>query len=91
MFAVYACRVHREDIDAPVGQRKVRGPLEAALAGGERLYGQCMAGFGLAFEARLTTLPVISGGRALTPVAPARSVGIQHKSSTIGMSRGSDR
>jgi hypothetical protein len=42
----------------------VRGPLEAALAGGERLYGQCMAGFGLAFEARLTTLPVISGGRA---------------------------
>jgi hypothetical protein len=31
-----------------VGQRKVRGPLEAALAGGERLYGQSMALFDLA-------------------------------------------
>ncbi|MEU4800534.1 Helicase associated domain protein [Streptomyces sp. NPDC023327] len=48
VFATYACLVDREDIDAPKGQRKVRGPLEAALAGGERLYGQQMAGFDLA-------------------------------------------
>ncbi|MFF4830101.1 Helicase associated domain protein [Streptomyces sp. NPDC001312] len=48
VFATYASLVDREDIDAPMGQRKVRGPLEAALAGGERLYGQRMAGFDLA-------------------------------------------
>lgn len=48
VFATYASLVDREDIDAPEGQRKVRGPLEAALAGGERLYGQQMRGFGLA-------------------------------------------
>lgn len=48
VFATYASLVDREDIDAPVGQRKVRGPLEAALAGGERLYGQQMDGFDLA-------------------------------------------
>ncbi|MEN8656363.1 Helicase associated domain protein [Streptomyces sp. 21So2-11] len=48
VFATYASLVDREDIDAPVGQRKVRGPLETALAGGERLYGQRMAGFDLA-------------------------------------------
>ncbi|MFD8174863.1 Helicase associated domain protein [Streptomyces sp. NPDC059709] len=48
VFATYASLVDREDIDAPVGQRKVRGPLEAALAGGERLYGQRMDGFDLA-------------------------------------------
>ncbi|WP_445270418.1 Helicase associated domain protein [Streptomyces sp. DSM 41634] len=48
VFATYASLVDREDIDAPEGQRKVRGPLEAALAGGERLYGQQMAGFDLA-------------------------------------------
>ncbi|WP_333740742.1 DEAD/DEAH box helicase [Streptomyces sp. IBSBF 2806] len=48
VFATYASLVDREDIDAPEGQRKVRGPLEAALAGGERLYGQRMAGFHLA-------------------------------------------
>ncbi|MFD8210639.1 Helicase associated domain protein [Streptomyces sp. NPDC059695] len=48
VFATYASLVNREDIDAPEGQRKVRGPLEAALAGGERLYGQQMAGFDLA-------------------------------------------
>ncbi|MEU9632631.1 Helicase associated domain protein [Streptomyces luteogriseus] len=47
VFATYASLVDREDIDAPEGQRKVRGPLEAALAGGERLYGQQMAGFDL--------------------------------------------
>ncbi|MFI8794218.1 Helicase associated domain protein [Streptomyces sp. NPDC055105] len=48
VFATYASLVDREDIDAPLGQRKVRGPLEAALAGGERLYGQTMAPFDLA-------------------------------------------
>ncbi|WP_327340822.1 Helicase associated domain protein (plasmid) [Streptomyces sp. NBC_01324] len=48
VFATYASLVDREDVDAPVGQRKVRGPLETALAGGERLYGQRMDGFSLA-------------------------------------------
>ncbi|MCP8706254.1 DEAD/DEAH box helicase [Streptomyces sp. AC04842] len=48
VFATYASLVDREDVDAPDGQRKVRGPLEAALAGGERLYGQRMDGFDLA-------------------------------------------
>ncbi|WP_221361488.1 DEAD/DEAH box helicase [Streptomyces beigongshangae] len=48
VFATYASLVDREDIDAPEGQRNVRGPLEAALAGGERLYGQQMAAFDLA-------------------------------------------
>ncbi|MFD3780292.1 Helicase associated domain protein [Streptomyces sp. NPDC058612] len=48
VFATYASLVDREDIDAPVDQRKTRGPLEAALAGGERLYGQRMAPFDLA-------------------------------------------
>ncbi|MGW5482947.1 Helicase associated domain protein [Streptomyces sp. NPDC004008] len=48
VFATYASLVDREDIDAPEGQGTVRGPLEAALAGGERLYGQQMAGFDLA-------------------------------------------
>ncbi|MFJ8795582.1 Helicase associated domain protein [Streptomyces sp. NPDC102462] len=48
VFATYASLVDREDIDAPEGQRKIRGPLEAALVGGERLYGQRMASFDLA-------------------------------------------
>lgn len=48
VLATYASLVDREDVDAPEGQRKVRGPLETALAGGERLYGQQMAGFDLA-------------------------------------------
>ncbi|CAL9329256.1 hypothetical protein SUDANB146_06467 [Streptomyces sp. enrichment culture] len=48
VFATYASLVDREDSDAPEGPRKVRGPLEAALAGGERLYGQRMASFDLA-------------------------------------------
>ncbi|MEU8502071.1 Helicase associated domain protein [Streptomyces lavendulae] len=48
VFATYASLVDREDIDAPEGQQKVRGPLEAALTGGERLYGQHMDGFDLA-------------------------------------------
>ncbi|MEU3557792.1 DEAD/DEAH box helicase [Streptomyces fragilis] len=47
VFATYASLVDREGVDAPE-QRKVRGPLEAALAGGERLYGQRMDGFDLA-------------------------------------------
>ncbi|MFD3424256.1 DEAD/DEAH box helicase [Streptomyces decoyicus] len=48
VFATYASLVDREDPADPTGQRKVRGPLEAALAGGEGLYGQSMAGFDLA-------------------------------------------
>ncbi|MHC5264460.1 helicase associated domain-containing protein [Streptomyces sp. UC4497] len=48
VFATYASLVDREDFDDPAGQRKVRGPLEAALAGGEQLYGQRMDGFSLA-------------------------------------------
>ncbi|MFF7987046.1 Helicase associated domain protein [Streptomyces sp. NPDC007901] len=48
VFATYASLVDREDFDDPMGQGKVRGPLEAALAGGERLYGQRMDGFSLA-------------------------------------------
>ncbi|MEW2181545.1 Helicase associated domain protein [Streptomyces sp. NPDC005406] len=48
VFATYASLVDREDPEGPTGQRTVRGPLEAALAGGERLYGQQMAPFDLA-------------------------------------------
>jgi superfamily II DNA or RNA helicase len=48
VFATYASLVDREDPEDATGQRKVRGPLEAALAGGERLYGQRMDGFDLA-------------------------------------------
>ncbi|MGA5199067.1 Helicase associated domain protein [Streptomyces exfoliatus] len=48
VFATYASLVDREDPEDPTGQQKVRGPLEAALAGGERLYGQQMAPFDLA-------------------------------------------
>ncbi|WP_405407132.1 Helicase associated domain protein [Streptomyces decoyicus] len=48
VFATYASLVDREDPTDITGQRKVRGPLQAALAGGERLYGQRMAGFDLA-------------------------------------------
>ncbi|MFD5124160.1 Helicase associated domain protein [Streptomyces sp. NPDC058385] len=57
VFATYASLVDREDSEGPLGQRKVRGPLEAALAGGERLYGQTMAPFNLAVvdEAHTTT------------------------------------
>ncbi|CAL9677077.1 hypothetical protein SUDANB178_07863 (plasmid) [Streptomyces sp. enrichment culture] len=79
VFATYASLVDREDIDAPVGQRKVRGPLEAALAGGERLYGQRMDGFDLAIvdEAHGTAgdrgtsthpwaaIPLVAGGERL--------------------------
>ncbi|MFL9659559.1 Helicase associated domain protein [Streptomyces sp. PB17] len=57
VFATYASLVDREDPEDPTGQRTVRGPLEAALAGGERLYGQRMAPFDLAIvdEAHSTT------------------------------------
>ncbi|MEU9748600.1 DEAD/DEAH box helicase [Streptomyces niveus] len=57
VFATYASLVDREDPEDPLGQRRVRGPLEAALAGGERLYGQTMAPFDLAVvdEAHSTT------------------------------------
>ncbi|MEU5583444.1 Helicase associated domain protein [Streptomyces huasconensis] len=57
VFATYASLVDREDFDGPMGQGRVRGPLEAALAGGERLYGQRMDGFSLAIvdEAHGTT------------------------------------
>lgn len=48
VFATYASLVDREDFEDPMGQGRVRGPLEAALAGGERLYGQQMDGFSLA-------------------------------------------
>lgn len=56
VFATYASLVDREDPEDPSGQRTVRGPLEAALAGGERLYGQRMDGFDLAIldEAHMT-------------------------------------
>ncbi|MEV6029235.1 Helicase associated domain protein [Streptomyces sp. NPDC052036] len=48
VFATYASLVDREDFDDPAGRGTMRGPLEAALAGGERLYGQRMAPFDLA-------------------------------------------
>ncbi|PWI05766.1 helicase [Streptomyces sp. NWU339] len=48
VFATYASLVDRENPEDPLGQGKVRGPLEAALAGGQRLYGQRMSGFDLA-------------------------------------------
>jgi superfamily II DNA or RNA helicase len=48
VFATYASLVDREDPEDPTGLQKVRGPLEAALSGGERLYGQQMGGFDLA-------------------------------------------
>jgi superfamily II DNA or RNA helicase len=48
VFATYASLVDRDDFDDPTGQGRMRGPLEAALAGGERLYGQRMAPFDLA-------------------------------------------
>ncbi|MFJ9743143.1 Helicase associated domain protein [Streptomyces sp. NPDC101166] len=57
VFATYASLVDRDDPEDLMGQGRVRGPLEAALAGGERLYGQTMAPFDLAVvdEAHSTT------------------------------------
>ncbi|KUJ70367.1 helicase [Streptomyces albus subsp. albus] len=56
VFATYASLVDREDPEDVTGRRRVRGPLESALAGGERLYGQRMAPFDLAVldEAHMT-------------------------------------
>ncbi|MGC5365727.1 Helicase associated domain protein [Streptomyces sp. DT24] len=48
VFATYASLVDREDSTDVTGRRTVPGPLESALAGGERLYGQRMAPFDLA-------------------------------------------
>lgn len=48
VFATYASLVDREAPEDVTGRAKMRGPLEAALAGGERLYGQTMAPFDLA-------------------------------------------
>lgn len=48
VFATYASLVDREDPADVTGRRTVPGPLESALAGGERLYGQRMAPFDLA-------------------------------------------
>ncbi len=48
VFATYASLVDREDPTDVTGRRTVPGPLESALAGGERLYGQRMAPFDLA-------------------------------------------
>ncbi|MEV7862992.1 Helicase associated domain protein [Streptomyces hirsutus] len=48
VFATYASLVYREDPADVTGRRTVPGPLESALAGGERLYGQRMAPFDLA-------------------------------------------
>ncbi|MFE5796356.1 Helicase associated domain protein [Streptomyces sp. NPDC056503] len=57
VLATYASLVDRDDPDDPTGVRQVRGPLESALAGGPRLYGQRMEGFDLAVvdEAHGTT------------------------------------
>ncbi|MFI1360204.1 Helicase associated domain protein [Streptomyces sp. NPDC020898] len=57
VFSTYASLVDREDPEDVTGQGRVRGPLEAALAGGERLYGQSMAPFDFAVvdEAHSTT------------------------------------
>ncbi|MEU3962813.1 Helicase associated domain protein [Streptomyces buecherae] len=56
VFATYASLVDREDPADISGRRTVPGPLESALAGGERLYGQRMAPFDLAIldEAHMT-------------------------------------
>ncbi|MFD3890538.1 DEAD/DEAH box helicase [Streptomyces microflavus] len=48
VFATYASLVDREDPADVSGRETVPGPLESALAGGERLYGQRMAPFDLA-------------------------------------------
>lgn len=48
VFATYASLVDREDPADATGRGTVPGPLESALAGGERLYGQRMAPFDLA-------------------------------------------
>ncbi|MGW8375648.1 Helicase associated domain protein [Streptomyces sp. ODS28] len=56
VFATYASLVERTDPWDPSGQQTVPGPLEAALAGGEDLYGQQLAAFDCAVvdEAHMT-------------------------------------
>ncbi|MGW7385441.1 Helicase associated domain protein [Streptomyces sp. NPDC054794] len=48
VLATYASLVDRNDPDDPTGRATMPGPLETALAGGPRLYGQRMDGFDLA-------------------------------------------
>ncbi|MEV0375735.1 Helicase associated domain protein [Streptomyces sp. NPDC050636] len=48
VLATYASLVDRDDPRDVTGRAKVRGPLEAALAGGELLYGQSLEPFDLA-------------------------------------------
>ncbi|MFB7341270.1 Helicase associated domain protein [Streptomyces hydrogenans] len=48
VFATYASLVDRENPFDPTGRSKIRGPLETALAGGERMYGQRLESFDLA-------------------------------------------
>lgn len=48
VFATYASLVDREDPADVAGRKTVPGPLESALAGGKRMYGQRMAPFDLA-------------------------------------------
>jgi superfamily II DNA or RNA helicase len=48
VLATYASLVDRDDPADPTGARKVRGPLETALAGGETMYGQKLDPFDLA-------------------------------------------
>ncbi|MFE5797016.1 Helicase associated domain protein [Streptomyces sp. NPDC056503] len=48
VFATYASLVDRDDPEDFTGRAKIRGPLEMALAGGQRMYGQRMDGFDLA-------------------------------------------
>ncbi|MEU1623050.1 Helicase associated domain protein [Streptomyces sp. NPDC005722] len=48
VFATYASLVDRDDLEDVTGGGRVRGPLEAALAGGQRLYGQRLVPFDLA-------------------------------------------
>ncbi|MFJ3310828.1 Helicase associated domain protein [Streptomyces sp. NPDC086549] len=48
VLATYASLVDRKDPDDPTGQATLPGPLETALAGGPRLYGQTMQPFDLA-------------------------------------------
>ncbi|MFE2432151.1 Helicase associated domain protein [Streptomyces sp. NPDC059373] len=48
VFATYASLVDREDPRDITGRRRIRGPIEHALAGGELMYGQRLAPFDLA-------------------------------------------
>lgn len=73
VFATYASLVDRENPTDPTG--KVCGPLERALAGGEELYGQSMAGFDLAVldEGHMTAGDMGRPGRRSTTTAGSPS------------------